>query len=590
MEGKTALRRKFARAARALAARLDALHMGTKLRLFFLFVCALPCLAAGSFTVVSAGDLLFAQRAQAVQRKHAQTRVVFSNAATLCVNVSHSVLFDEELRELLLLPEDQAARALVSFRGLDELMRSYPAIASIDIYTENRGLMGRSRFLDADADVRASAWFRAAAGSKGVIRWYVLEREEGRRQLCLVRKIPLGGERFAVMVIALSSDYLRLQTADGELLTGLYLDGEPFYGKGENLGEEAPYARLAAYRGSEMLACQSRVHILQSENAFTVVTADPDAPADLRNMRFSFAGLLCLPMLAALLIVWAYSRRLGRRVTVLRNQMRVIAEGGTVISKTVPGGDELGQLFLDMTRTIRVLQDLSRKVYEKELRYQKLLSYQKEIEYKMLASQINPHFLFNTLESIRMKAVMNKDREVACVVHKLGQIMRRLLSASQSTVTLRSELDLVRDYLEIQQFRHGERIAFEIEVAPQVDPDALYTLPLLLLPLVENAVLHGLDDKRGTGRIRVAARREEKALYLLVEDNGVGMEEERRKELLRRVKSGEPQPDGKHIGLYNVAQRIRLSFGGDFGLCLHSRKDEGTRVELRLPIRTERDR
>lgn len=83
--------------------------------------------------------------------------------------------------------------------------------------------------------------------------------------------------------------------------------------------------------------------------------------------------------------------------------MRSIAEGGTGISETVTGSDELGQLFRDMARTVRILQDLNRKVYEKELRYQKLLSYQSEIEYKMLASQIHPHFLFNTLESIRCR-------------------------------------------------------------------------------------------------------------------------------------------------------------------------------------------
>lgn len=583
------MRKGFARARRRMVKRLNAMRMGAKLRLFYILVCAIPCLAAGIFAVVSTGNLFFEQRSQAVQRKHAQTRVVFSNATMLCVNVSQNILFDENLRALLRLPPEEAERNLFTFTGIAELLRNYPALDAIEIYTTNSGLVSRGPFLAVDEGVADSEWYQTAAASKGTIRWYVLANER-ESQLCLVRKMPLGGGQFAVMVLRLSNDYLRLQISEGEFRTVLYLQGEPFYGSGDLPEASGGEAQMLFFCGTEMLACQSEVYVAQNEKQFAVVTADPNARADLWNLRLRFAGLLCLPMLAALLVVLVYSYRLGWRVTVLRNQMRSIAQGGTGISpQTVKGSDELAQLFWDMTRTVQILQDLNRQVYEKELVYQRLLSYQTEIEYKMLASQINPHFLFNTLESIRMKAVMNQDREVATIVYKLGQIMRRLLSASQSTVTLRSELDLVQDYLEIQQFRYGARIAYEIEADEAVDADHLYTLPLLLLPLVENAVIHGLDAKRGMGKIRVKARQEGDVLRLSVLDNGVGMEEAQRQALLRRMKTGTPKPDGKNIGLFNVDQRIRLCYGPDYGVSIQSKPGKGTRVDLRLPVLTERE-
>ena len=580
------MKKRIAHICRAIAQRLETLHMGTKLRLFFVVVCAIPCLAAGIFAVISSGDLLLAQREEAVLRMNTQARVIFANAATVCVNVSGRLLFDAELCTLLRLSPEEASRTVLSSPTVSNLLRNYPAIESIEIYTSNPGLAGRGHFLPIDEEVKNSTWYSFAANSKGVIRWYVLDRG-GSRRLCLVRKIPLGGGEFAVMVLTLSNAYLRLQLADSEMLTSLYWEGKPFYGSGELPVGSGQDAQIQIFRGEEMLVRQSEVHIAQSVERFAVVTADPGAPGTLRGTRLRLAGILCLPMLAALLVVWAYSYRLGRRVTALRNQMRSIAEGGTGISETVTGSDELGQLFWDMARTVRILQDLNRKVYEKELRYQKLLSYQSEIEYKMLASQIHPHFLFNTLESIRMQAVVNRDREVADAVHRLGQIMRRLLSASQSTVTLRDELDLVRDDLEIQQFRHVERSAYEIRA--DADTESLEILPLLLLPLVENAVIHGLDEKRGRGMIWVEAQREGGVLRLCVRDNGAGMEEAQRQALLRRLKSGEPRPDGRNIGLYNVDQRIRLQYGADYGVSIQSWPGKGTQVDLRLPARTGRE-
>lgn len=160
------MKKRIAHICRAIAQRLETLHMGTKLRLFFVVVCAIPCLAAGIFAVISSGDLLLAQREEAVLRMNTQARVIFANAATVCVNVSGRLLFDAELCTLLRLSPEEASRTVLSSPTVSNLLRNYPAIESIEIYTSNPGLAGRGHFLPIDEEVKNSTWYSFAANSK----------------------------------------------------------------------------------------------------------------------------------------------------------------------------------------------------------------------------------------------------------------------------------------------------------------------------------------------------------------------------------------------------------------------------------------
>ena len=196
------------------------LRLGPKLRLLYMLACVVPCLVLGLCTIINTRVILLEQRSKVVRQKHAQTRVAFSNAATLLVNVSTGILFNDNLRTLLTTQYAQENEAYLALWRLDntgELLKNYAELAYIAIYTDNPGL-SMGVFRQIDDEVRQSQWFQVAAESKGVIRWYS-DGEEMDSRLRLVRKMPLGEGRFAVMVLGLSDSQMRLQLSDGDLQT-----------------------------------------------------------------------------------------------------------------------------------------------------------------------------------------------------------------------------------------------------------------------------------------------------------------------------------------------------------------------------------
>ena len=226
-------------------------------------------------------------------------------------------------------------------------------------------------------------------------------------------------------------------------------------------------------------------------------------------------------------------------------------------------------------------------MYEAELNEKELRNEQQIMEYKMLASQINPHFLYNALETIRMKAVTTGDKEVANAIKILGKTLRYVLeNTGTSYTTLKKELDHIENYLAIQKLRFGKRINYRL-IMEDIRPEKFEILPLLLQPVVENAVVHGLESQDGNGQIEVSVSLlENEKMKITVSDNGRGMTEEE----LENIREKLATPDlalQSSIGLYNINQRIRLCYGQEYGMEIESRYGEGTQVILYLPAIAE---
>ena len=207
-------------------------------------------------------------------------------------------------------------------------------------------------------------------------------------------------------------------------------------------------------------------------------------------------------------------------------------------------------------------------------------------EFDTLQSQINPHFLYNTLDIIVWMIENEQKQEAVEVVTALARFFRISLSRGKSIITVRDELEHARNYLMIQKMRFKNKFTYVIDAGEDVME--LASLKLMLQPLVENAIYHGMEFMDGDGRIEVTVRREGDDLRFEVRDNGLGMTKEQADSLL----GDEPYVSsrrGSGIGVKNVNERIRLYFGGDYGLFIRSEPDEGTQVEIRLPARAYKD-
>ena len=263
-------------------------------------------------------------------------------------------------------------------------------------------------------------------------------------------------------------------------------------------------------------------------------------------------------------------------ITVLVNEldeaMERVEKGDYAAELSSDREDEMGRLtasFNRMTREYR--QNLERSVQrERELN---------ETELSMMQAQLNPHFLYNTLDSIKWLGVTNGVPQVAAVASGLAVLLRAGISGDR-LITLERELELLEKYLDIQSLRFEDRFAWEIDVDERFQH--CIVPKLILQPLVENSIIHGvanMDD----GYIKLSAREKSGTLILSVQDNGVGIPQD----VLDWLNDPDRDVPGGHLGLKNVDRIVRLYYGGDYGISAYSAVGEGSRVELRLPMNKE---
>ncbi|MDO4489673.1 MAG: histidine kinase [Lachnospiraceae bacterium] len=255
--------------------------------------------------------------------------------------------------------------------------------------------------------------------------------------------------------------------------------------------------------------------------------------------------------------------------------------------------DEISQLNGEFSSLLDELRYVSYLLSSLETRKIREDSMDTQAAYDALQAQINPHFLYNILDTIRGQALIDDADEVAKMVENLSTFFRYSISRTHSSVTLRDELENVNNYMRIQQYRFQDR--FSLEIYMDKKDQELPELPvprLILQPIVENAIVHGLKDKYRNGLITIEVQHEDD-LIITVSDNGRGMNEEELEKLKKRIHNPGEEQQGysgskqKHggIALTNVNERIRLMYGEEYGVSIYSVPSFGTKVELVLPGR-----
>lgn len=274
----------------------------------------------------------------------------------------------------------------------------------------------------------------------------------------------------------------------------------------------------------------------------------------------------------ALVVATFFSHALTRPLKSLVRLMKQVQHGNLDVWLSPKYNDEIGMIGSHFNRMIIRVKDLLQEVSLTEKRKQKA-------DMRALQNQINPHFIYNTLESIRMLAEGSDDPRVAKLTYLLGVQMRYGIVRSEEMVTIRDELDHVENYLGMLQIRFPEKFRLNMDVPEKFLP--LPVIKLIFQPIVENAVFHGLEPKDGPGTLSITAWEEDGRTVFCVEDDGIGMNEDTLQALNNTLQNG---TDGEKfgIGLRNVNERIRLHYGSSFGLRVHSEPGQGTRVILRI--------
>ena len=286
-------------------------------------------------------------------------------------------------------------------------------------------------------------------------------------------------------------------------------------------------------------------------------------------IRLSFwlaAVVLCVALLTSLLL----SKLLGRPLRGLAAAMESFeSDADHFTYRPVGGTREVQELSASFEHMVLRIQQLMSTVREEEINLRKT-------ELKALQAQINPHFLYNTLDSIAWMCEQGRNADAVKMVHALARLFRISISRGHELIPIAKEIEHAESYLQIQMYRYKNQFTYAFDV----DPDCLgyYCNKITLQPIIENAITHGLDLMVEEGRIDVQARFDGEDIVFSVRDNGVGMSPEQIEAIMQRE-----QTDRTGIGIRNVNDRLRIYFGKNYGLRITSEPDVGTCVEIRMP-------
>lgn len=260
-----------------------------------------------------------------------------------------------------------------------------------------------------------------------------------------------------------------------------------------------------------------------------------------------------------------------KRITEVTN---AVAGGNLSVRSEEFEGEETRTLSRSLNSMIDKINELLSQVTTEQIRLRKA-------EFELLQSQINPHFLYNTLDAIVWLAESGEKEKVVSTVSSLSNFFRASLNQGKDIVTVKEDIGHVRSYLEIQKVRYEDILDYEISVPEEVNP---YLIPKITIqPLVENALYHGIKNKRGKGKITICGEKREDCVLLHIVDNGQGITEERLKVVLNNI-NNRSESEKTTYGLYNVNERIRLDFGEDYGISISSEYGNGTTVSVKLPL------
>ncbi|MFC4100216.1 sensor histidine kinase [Paenibacillus xanthanilyticus] len=314
--------------------------------------------------------------------------------------------------------------------------------------------------------------------------------------------------------------------------------------------------------GWRVLVVQPRSELLEQMNRIMLVTL----------------LIIAATIIVSLYVSWAVAGVITRPIRRILQSMKKFQKGHFDERVQLAGMDEIGQLGAGYNIMVGRVRELVDDMYAAQLK-------QKEAELKVLQSQINPHFLYNTLNTIAWTAEKNGDKVVGEMIYALSAIFTISLSQGRDTIALEDEFKLVEHYLFLQQMRFKDRLSYELELDPQA---AEFPIPKLLLqPLVENSVVHGIEPLTDDlGYVHVRASAGDHAIQVEITDNGVGIAPDKQRDMLKGLREGgmNPTRSGQSYALYNIGERIRMFYGDGATIDIQSEPGSGTRVCLTLPI------
>lgn len=464
------------------------------------------------------------------------------------------------------------------------------------IATDNDTITNGNYFVKM-SDVEDSEWLKAWRENGEKMLLYPYYEEESAyakyidrpRYLSMIRGMNnYGGNN----VLKIDVDYVELMDLiDKEAVDmDIYICDEEhiLFSSKEKRGEVHPYSDISEYHPLELEEC-STVYVPGAEWKI-YVTAEDDTLKDgydSKNGGQFFVGMILFNLILPTIMILLINKSFCERIFLINSHIRMAEKEEFQQIECDEGTDEIGELIHRYNLMAARIKELIEVVYKQEKQQKEIQLSAKQAELNALQSQINRHFMFNVIESIRMHSILKGEKETANILGEFALLMRRAIQWNEDCVTLKEECEYVKTYLDIQKFRFGERLRYSFYIQEECHQ---FEIPKFsILTLVENACIHGIEPSLQGGTITVTASLDENNIYVAIMDSGVGMDEEevdkmREKMMNASIKDVE---ESKRIGLLNTMVRLKMYYEGQVQVEISSTPGEGTEIGIILPIPKE---
>lgn len=538
---------------------------------------------------------------------------VFSDVSRLCQSIQNTSAFQERMRRTYPDQKSRFSEELEADMDLASMMGGNTEVHGIYVLGQNELCCKSSTNTLRYRDFRTARWFSDAMEKKEG-QWYgfhngsYVVRVSNQRFIsyCEPYINQANGNASGVVVVEIGEDAIApIFNRSSDMKNQLLLLDENYnilyQPQNDCLGEQAMreissgFARLTEEQQAELKAGQSVT--LTVDGALAVCQHSPvthwylvgvmsmgEIDRSLNYVLRMTLGILMLALLGFAVSSSYLARRFTQPIIDMQTAMRSVEEGDLAIRLQVRGQNETAKLAASFNHMVETIQELMNSIYEKQARLRKL-------ELRALHAQINPHFLYNSLDSIMWLFRMDRKEDGIAMMQNLAVLFRISLSKGRELIPVRSELQHLNSYISILSLRYSSRFRAQVEA-----DESLYdciSLKLMLQPLVENSVYHGISVEKPLIHIRVSVTADGEDLLFCVEDDGAGMSPEQlenlRKSIAQPPDEGDVQHDyqGGGYGLSNVDGRIKIYFGQGYGLSIDSVQGVGTAITIRIPRRTE---
>lgn len=572
-----------------------------KILLIFIFAAIVPILLVGSVSVIQLRNQMLSHYDEQLDAECTRVNSILFDITTTMYTSSESIISTQECMKLF---GQQSEVDVTDSRyqdvtsDLTRLKQNTASIASLKIYTDNPNVP-ENNYIQYTPSFKDQEWYPILS-DKAWNHWGSTASTRIRQEyyeLTLVRRVGTVSSRHsAYLVLKIDNNHLKNRMNQYSYTILSSINHNPvYYSTDRNLlltdfpFQKNPKKEFYSFSGCMKLDGKEQLAQIVSfrpygtkDMIYTCVSAG-DAYSNINKIIMTYMLVLFISIAVPVFVISLFSFAFSRRIAILKTAMHQASEGDYNIIDELKGDDELSDAFTDLKRTVELIREKEAEIYRAQIHEQLLTNKQLQMEYKVLASQINPHFLYNTLETIRMQSLSSGNRDVAHSIKLLGKAMHYVLENSgTNSTTLDRELSYIETYSEIQKLRFGNRFTFSIVTDEGIRPEDYQILPLLLQPVVENAVVHGLEAVEADGRAQLHISVENDTLQITIQDNGCGIDPETLEKLQYNIHHHNPE-DSRSIGLFNINQRIKLRYGDEFGMRIESIPNEGTTVTIRIP-------